>query len=132
MSARPVLSPEVTEPVSCYSQGMVVPAGSTLVFASGAASRDLSGAVVGKGDIGQQTEKALDNLTAVLAAAGATLADVVKVTVFVLEIGSFEAVQEVRRRYFKPPYPASSLVEVSALADPDMLVEIEAIAALPP
>jgi 2-iminobutanoate/2-iminopropanoate deaminase len=130
VSIREVVAPEL--PVSgSFSHAFIVPRDATLIFASGATARDASGAVVGKRDIRRQTEVVLDNLQAALGAAGATLADVVKVTVFVRDMGDFDAIQEIRKRYFKPPYPASSLVEVSALADPELLIEIEAIAALP-
>ena len=129
MTIQEVRSPELSEP-GTFSHAIVVPRDSALVFASGVTARDRSGAVVGQGDIRKQTEVVLENLKTVLAAAGATLADVVKVTVFVRHMADFDAVQEIRRRYFERPYPASSLVEVSALADPAMLIEIEAIAAL--
>jgi 2-iminobutanoate/2-iminopropanoate deaminase len=125
-----VRSPQLPEPAGCFSHAILVPPGSSLVFTSGMTSRDSSGAIVGKGDIRRQTEVVLENLQKVLAAAGATLADVVKVTVFVRNVTDFDTIQEVRRRYLEPPYPASSLVEISSLADPDLLVEIEAVAAI--
>jgi 2-iminobutanoate/2-iminopropanoate deaminase len=123
------VSPELPEP-GVFSHAIVVPPGTTLVFASGATARGASGEVVGVGDIRKQTEVVIQNLRSELAAAGATLADVVKVTVFVRNIGDFDVIQEVRRRYFERPYPASSLIEVSALAAPELLIEIEAIAAI--
>jgi reactive intermediate/imine deaminase len=113
-----------------FSHAIVVPPGMTLVFASGATARDGTGKIVGSGDVRRQTEVVLENLKAALAAGGATLSDVVKVTVFLRDMADSAAVQEIRRRFFERPYPASSLIEVSALADPEMLIEIEAIAAV--
>jgi hypothetical protein len=59
---------------------------------------------------------------------GGDLQDIVKVTVFIRDIGLYDRIHEVRRRYFEKPYPASSMVEVSALIDPRLLIEIEAVA----
>jgi 2-iminobutanoate/2-iminopropanoate deaminase len=84
--------------------------------------------VVGEGDITLQTETVLSNLRTILEEAGATLDDVVKVTVFIRHMEEFDQIHAVRRRYFQPPYSASSMVEVSRLIDPRSLIEIEAIA----
>ena len=110
------------------SQGVAVPSG-RMVFASGQVARGVDGQLVGRGDIRAQTRKTLENLQAVLAEARATMDDVVKVTVFVTNLGEhLAAIHEVRSEFFKSDYPASTLVEVSRLVDPDMLIEIEAIA----
>ena len=86
----------------------------------------------GRGDIRAQTRKTLENLQAVLAEAGATMDDVVKVTVFVTNLSEhFAAIHEIRAEFFASDYPASTLVEVSRLVDPEMLIEIEAIAVTP-
>jgi 2-iminobutanoate/2-iminopropanoate deaminase len=100
-----------------------------LLFLSGLTARDVNGDVVGLGSITKQTETILDNMRTLLAAADATFDDVVKVTVFITDMGLFDQIHEVRARYFTPPYPASSMVEVSRLALPGQLIEIEAIAA---
>lgn len=121
-------SSEVATPAGIMSQGVAVPA-SRMVFASGQVARGVDGQLVGRGDIRAQTRKVLENTQAVLAEAGATLDDVVKVTVFVTNIAEhFSAIHEVRAEFFKSDYPASTLVEISRLVDPDMLIEIEAIA----
>ena len=110
------------------SQGVAVPAG-RMVFASGQVARGVDGQLVGRGDIRAQTRKTLQNLQAVLAEGGATMDDVVKVTVFVTNLAEhFSAIHEVRSEFFTSDYPASTLVEISRLVDPDMLIEIEAIA----
>ena len=89
---------------------------------------DTEGNVVGEGDIRLQTETVLEHVKTVLEEAGGGMEDIVKVTVFILDMGLYDEIHEVRRRYFTEPYPASSMVEVSALIDPRLLVEIEAVA----
>lgn len=92
---------------------------------------DESGKLVGKGDVGQQSEQVMKNLKTVIEAAGGTLADVVKVTNYMRDAREFPKLAEVRARYLTPPYPASTMVEVSRLIHEDMLVEIEAMAVIP-
>lgn len=98
------------------------------LFVSGQAALDAQGGVVGVGDFVQQAEYAFGNLQQVLQAGGASLDDVVKVTLFLTDMGHFPKVVELRRRFFRQPYPADSIVEVNALALPDLMFEIEAIA----
>jgi 2-iminobutanoate/2-iminopropanoate deaminase len=102
-----------------------------LVFVSGQVAFGSNGEVVGVGDPEAQTVQALENLGACLRAAGADFADVAKVTLFLRDIGHRTRLSPIRERYFGASKPASTLVEVSALAHPDLLVEIEAIAVLP-
>ena len=131
MPKRILQSGEVAVPRGIMSQGVATPAG-RMVFASGQVARDVDGQLVGRGDIRAQTRKTLQNLQAVLAEGGATMDDVVKVTVFVTNLSEhFAAVHEVRAEFFTSEYPASTLVEVSQLVDPEMLIEIEAIAVIP-
>ena len=92
---------------------------------------DAEGAVVGEGDAKAQTEKVLQNVAAVLEEADGGLDDIVKVTVFIADMVHYDEVHEARRRHFGGPYPASSMVEVSALIDPRLLVEVEAVAVIP-
>ena len=91
---------------------------------------DAEGNVVGEGDIRLQTETVLENIKAALEGAGGSMSDIVKVTVFILDMGMYDEIHEVRRRYFEEPYPASSMVEVSQLIDPRLLIEIEAVAVI--
>ncbi|WP_454198650.1 RidA family protein [Nocardia sp. Marseille-Q1738] len=98
-----------------------------LVFTSGQAPIDERGATVGKGDFEAQARRALANLATVLANAGSGLDRVVKATVFVTDIGMQDIFAELRAEYFAAPYLAESFVEVSSLADPDWMIEIEAI-----
>jgi len=116
----------LSEPISHYSDA--VRAGD-LVFVSGQASVDAQGRLVGAGDVVAQTRQVLDNMKRALAAAGATLDDVVKVTVYLAHCADRPRVNEVRKAYFGANKPASTLIGVSEFAIPGMLIEIEAIAA---
>ena len=98
------------------------------VFVAGQVAVDGNGKTVGVGDIGAQTRQVLQNIGKVLEAGGASFDDVVKVTVFVTDLGNLQALQAVRPEFFNEPYPASTLVKVAQLINPEWLVEIEAIA----
>jgi reactive intermediate/imine deaminase len=98
------------------------------VYVSGQVAKDPDGNVVGEGDMAAQTGQALENMKTVLQAAGASMGDVVKLTVFVTDITRLLDTHEIRTRYFPDPPPASTGVEVSALGFPELLVEIEAVA----
>lgn len=104
-----------------------------MVYTSGQVALDpASGALISEG-IGEQTERALENLKAVLAAAGCSLTDVVKSTVFLKDMNDFVAMNEVYARYLAPEgvvAPARSTVQVARLPK-DALVEIELIAIAP-
>ena len=84
--------------------------------------------IAGVGDFDQQAEQAFLNLDRVLRAGGSSLANVVKVGIFVTDMANFDKVVELRRKWFTPPYPADTIVEVSSLYSPDAMFEIEAIA----
>jgi len=121
-------SAKVSAPGGIMSQGVEVPTGK-MVFVSGQVARDLDGSVVGVGDVAAQTRKVLQNMQSVLAESGATMDDVVKVTVFVTHLERhFADIHKVRAEFFTSGYPASTMVEVKALVHEDMLIEIEAIA----
>ena len=125
MKKSAIISDKNAQPFGIFSQG--IKAGNFL-FISGQVSQDASGDVIGKGDIRSQTEQCLENLKNVLEAAGATIDDVVKVTVYVADMGHLTKIHEVRAKYFNEPYPASTLVEVARFVDSEYLIEIEAIA----
>jgi 2-iminobutanoate/2-iminopropanoate deaminase len=114
-------------PFGAFSHAAWAPAGRTL-YISGQVATDSAGKVVGEGDMRAQTEQALRNVATVLRAAGATFDDIVSVTVFVIDMKGLGVIHEMRRRYFKPPYPASTLVEVKSLVDPRLMIEINAVA----
>ena len=110
-----------------YSSGVEAPSGRT-IYVSGQVSFDAEGNVVGEGDVKLQTETVLEHVKTVVEEAGGGMEDIVKVTVFITDMGLYDKIHEVRRRYFEEPFPASSMVEVSALIDPRLLIEIEAVA----
>jgi 2-iminobutanoate/2-iminopropanoate deaminase len=102
-----------------------------ILFVSGLTAHDAEGKIVGATDAAAQTRQILTNLKLVLDAAGATMADVLKVTVFLTNIDDRAAINPVRHEFFGPTRPASTLIEVSRLALPEMKVEIEAVVGLP-
>jgi enamine deaminase RidA (YjgF/YER057c/UK114 family) len=102
-----------------------------MIFVSGLTSRDENGEVVHVGDIKAQSEQVFKNLGRVLEQGGATLSDVIKVTVFLCRRADFPAFHEVRRAAFRKDPPASSAVIVCGLIDERTLVEVEAVAFVP-
>ncbi len=98
------------------------------IFISGQAALDLEGNIVGEGDFDAQAVQAFENLRAVLAAGGSGMEKLIKVTIYVTDMANFESVVTIRERYFSPPWPADTLVEVSALALPELMIEIEGVA----
>ena len=118
----------MSEPVSHFTH--VVTAG-RLVFVSGCVATDAAGKLVGGSDVVAQARQVHENLKHCLAAAGATFADICKVTVFVRNMAHREAINTVRKEYFGQSRPASTLVEVSRFVRDDYLLEIEATAVLP-
>jgi 2-iminobutanoate/2-iminopropanoate deaminase len=129
LSRRVINNPSLPAPMrgGAFSSGVEAPAGRT-IYVSGQVSLDAAANVVGEGDIELQTETVLEHVKTVVEEAGGDMQDVVKVTVFITDMGLYDRIHEVRRRYFEAPYPASSMVEVSALIDSRLLIEIEAVA----
>jgi 2-iminobutanoate/2-iminopropanoate deaminase len=119
-------SPEAPAPIGPYSQA--VQAGNT-IYVSGQIALDASGGqLIGEGDVQAQTHQVMRNVQAVLAAGGYALADVVKCSIFVKDLGHFAVINEIYGSYFgQGPYPARETVEVSRLPK-DVLVEISCIA----
>jgi reactive intermediate/imine deaminase len=120
--------PGMSEPVSHFTH--VVRAG-RIVFVSGCVATDGQGRVVGGSDVAAQARQVHENIKRCLAAAGATFADVCKVTVFLKNVAHREAVNTVRKEYFGKSRPASTLIEISQFVRPELLIEIEATAVLP-
>jgi len=118
----------LAEPISHYTDAVT---SGGLLFLSGIVPVDAEGMLVGEGDVVEQTRQVFRNMELVLAAGGCGFADVVKVTIFLLDIGDRARINPVREEVFGDARPASTLVEVSALAVPGALLEIEAVAARP-
>ncbi|KPK06660.1 MAG: hypothetical protein AMJ64_08675 [Betaproteobacteria bacterium SG8_39] len=105
--------------------------GARLVFVSGLLARDRDGNIIGKGDMGAQIRQVGENLRTALAAAGASLDDLVRTTTYVTDIEEFFRHVDARQEYFGRALPTSTTVEVRRLSHPEFLVEVEAFAALP-
>ena len=116
------------EPISHFADAVI--AGKTL-YVSGLVATDGQGNIVGAGDAVEQTRQIFRNLRRILEAAGATPSDVAKLTIFMRDVDQRPLINPVRQEFFGPHRPASTLVEVSALVRPELLLEIEAIAQLP-
>lgn len=131
MIRKTLTSPKLSRPSGVFAHGTSV-SDATLIYVSGMLGRDASGRIAGENDVRAQTEQCLQNIAAVLELEGATLDDVVRVTVYIKNMDDFAAIHEVRRRHFKGDrLPASTMVEVSRFTEPAALIEIEAIAAVP-
>jgi reactive intermediate/imine deaminase len=124
---REIMVEGLAAPISHYADAVV--AGDTL-YVSGIVPVDATGALVGGDDVVAQTRQVFAIMERVLGAAGATPADVVKVTVYLLDVDERPLINPVRQEFFGDTRPASTLVEVSRLAVPGARLEIEAIAHL--
>jgi len=117
----------VAKPMGPYSQGIKTHGGALLCI-SGQVPENAQGDLVGAGDFRVQAVQVMENLKAMVEAGGGTLGDIVKLTIFLTDIRNYKVVSEVRAQYFEGVYPASTLVEVSRLVQPEWMLEIEAIA----
>jgi enamine deaminase RidA (YjgF/YER057c/UK114 family) len=93
-------------------------------------ARRPDGSIAGVGNIEIQTRQVCENIKAAVESAGGTLADVCRVDVYVRNMEHFDTIHKVRAEYFKPPLPASTMVEVTKMVSPDYLIEINAIAVI--
>ena len=113
-----------------YTHVVIAPDGRT-VYIAGQVAFDSAGAVVGEGDFTAQAQQVYGNLERALQSVGGTMADLVKTTTFITDIKNLPSLREVRsRRLSKTQPPANTLLQVSSLARPDLLIEVEAVAVL--
>lgn len=113
-----------------YTHVVIAPDGRT-VYIAGQVAFDSTGAVVGEGNFAAQAEQVYRNLERALQSVGGTMADLVKTTTFITDINNLPSLREVRtRRLSKTQPPANTLLEVSSLARPELLIEVEAVAVL--
>lgn len=131
MAKQEISTDSLRKPIGNFSQATVVEAKGRLVFISGMTARKPDGSIAGIGDITAQTKQVCENIKAAVETAGGTLDHVCRVDVYVRNMENFKEIHAVRQQYFKPPLPASTMVEVTKLAFPEYLIEINAIAVIP-
>ena len=113
-----------------FSQAWRVDNPQSLVFVSGQTALSGEGELVGEGDFEAQTRQVFENLRTVLGEAGASLEDVVKITVYLTDIGNLRDFGRIKAEFIAGPQPASTAIGVTALALPGLMIEVEATAAL--
>jgi enamine deaminase RidA (YjgF/YER057c/UK114 family) len=124
-----VQTDQVAATTAPYSPALVIEGGRLLLI-SGQGPVDAAGNVVGVGDPEAQVRQVFANLQALVEAAGGTLANIVELNAYVLDMSYRSIITEVRRELLRPPYPTATMVEISKLAVDDWLVEISAVAVL--
>jgi 2-iminobutanoate/2-iminopropanoate deaminase len=128
-SRKTALNPAVVAaPLKPYYSNVVRSDAGPLLWISGQVPLDAKGRLVGKGNLRAQAVQVLENIKGILEDSDATMDDIVKVTVYVTDIGAFNSIADIREKYFPVFGPASVICEVSALAWPEFMIEIEAVA----
>jgi len=131
MPKQQIRSDRLRQPSGVFSHATAIEARGRLVFISGMTARRADGSIAGIGDIEAQTRQVCENVKAAVEAAGGTMDDICRVDVYCRNMEHFEKIHKVRREYFKPPAPASTMVEIAKMTSPEYLIEINAIAVLP-
>lgn len=124
------LNPPTLSTPTGYTHVVQVQGGRT-IYIAGQVAFDKSGNLVGKGDFAAQTTQVFENLKSALAAGGATFDNLVKVTTFVTDLSQMQTLRSIRAKYYGKNPPASTLVQITKLANDDLMIEIEAIAVVP-
>lgn len=123
------ITPAEAKPVAQYKMATRMEGG-RLVYIAGQVARDAEGNVLAPGDIRTQTRQVFQTLRQVLQAAGGDVSDLLKMTTYITKIENFPVVSDVRREFFPGEMPASTLIVVSRLAQPELLIEVEGMAAI--
>ena len=130
MPKTQIVSPKLRQPSGHFSHATMIEARGRLVFISGMTARRADGTIAGIGNIEAQTRQVCENVKSAVEQAGGSLDDICRVDVFVRNIEHFDQIHKVRREYFKPPAPASTMVEICKMTSPNYLIEINAIAVI--
>jgi len=125
--AKQIITPSNVYKVRGHSHAIRI---DNTIYVAGQVARDEEGNLVGKDDMVAQTERAYENLQRVLKAAGASIPDIVKLTIYCRDLDSFAKTGEIRRKYFGNHFPATTAVEINRLMNPNFLIEVEATAVI--
>lgn len=120
----------VWQPCGAFSM-MVMQGSGQVVHLKGQVSLDASGAIIGPNDMRTQVRQVLSNIEAVLAAAGGKMSDVISLVHYTTDIKAFMQTGDIRQEFFAEPYPVTTTVEVSALYDAGLVIEVTAVAEIP-
>src|ERR1700757_2872732 len=126
MPKQQITSAKIRQPSGHFSHATMVAARGRIVFISGMTARRADGTISGIGAVEAQTRQGWENLKAAVGGGGGKMDDICRVDVYVRNMEHFDQIHKVRREYFKPPAPASTMVEVCKMTSPEYLIEINA------
>jgi reactive intermediate/imine deaminase len=127
MAGREIIAPKDLHPAVGYSHATRK---GNLLFVSGQIALDKDGNIVGEGDFRAQAEQVFKNLATVIESAGGSVNNIMKTTTFLTDLSNRPALAEVREKFYRAEPPASTLVVISSLVRPELMIEVEAIVAL--
>ena len=121
---------DIWQPFGTFSMA-VLQGGGQIVHLKGQVALDRDGRIVGEGDMRTQTRQVLENIQRILRTFGGEMGDILTMTQHVTDIAAFMWTRDLRREFFQAPYPATTTVQVAALYDAGLMVEITAMAEIP-